>query len=187
MLENNNDFWQSVQGWFSESDSASYANVVSQYTTGAKLAEIGVWKGRSLLSVLPLAKRLNYSEIVAIDTFKGSDSELSTSHIDATTMDLKEVFENNLKSAGYLDIVTVIQSDSITASQKFSDEYFDVIFIDADHSADSVRKDISCWLPKLKKGGTMIGHDWVWESVRTTVLDLLNGSNGVENMWWYTK
>lgn len=40
------------------------------------------------------------------------------------------------------------------------DHYFDLIYIDADHSYKSVCQDIAVSIKKLKKGGILSGHDY---------------------------
>ena len=54
----------------------------------------------------------------------------------------------------------VIQARSTDASSLFPDGYFDFVYIDADH--DRAAEDIMCWLPKVRKGGIIAGHDYVW-------------------------
>jgi len=44
------------------------------------------------------------------------------------------------------------------------DDYYDFIYIDADHSFHSVVHDINVSLPKLKKTGIMSGHDYIPDS-----------------------
>jgi predicted O-methyltransferase YrrM len=46
-------------------------------------------------------------------------------------------------------------------SKLFSDEYFDLVYIDASHWYDDVIFDIKTWLPKIKNGGYLAGHDYV--------------------------
>ena len=46
------------------------------------------------------------------------------------------------------------------AVNNFSDETFDLIYIDASHWYKDVINDIQMWLPKLKKGGYLCGHDY---------------------------
>jgi hypothetical protein len=53
-----------------------------------------------------------------------------------------------------------IRATSIEAAKLFSAEYFDMVFIDADHSYDAVKTDIAAWLPKIRKGGFISGHDY---------------------------
>jgi len=36
----------------------------------------------------------------------------------------------------------------------------DLVFLDADHSYEGVRADIAAWLPKVRKGGWIGGHDY---------------------------
>lgn len=185
-----NNYWRSVDGWFSDTDRMIYAGAIAQYGKNAILAEIGTWKGRSLTSILPIAKKLEYRQVVAIDTFTGSADEIDTSHAEAKTVNIREVFETNIKNTGCADLVNILQQESIYASTFFPDEYFDVIFIDAQHTYEAVRADITTWLPKLKPGGTLLGHDWLWESVSSAVIDTLSplGPQHItENMWWYFK
>ena len=40
------------------------------------------------------------------------------------------------------------------------DGWADFIFIDAAHSYEAVRQDIGDWLPKVKPGGSFMGHDY---------------------------
>jgi len=45
-------------------------------------------------------------------------------------------------------------------AEKYPDEYFDFIYIDAGHSYLDVRKDLVAWWPKLRAGGLFAGHDY---------------------------
>jgi predicted O-methyltransferase YrrM len=36
----------------------------------------------------------------------------------------------------------------------------DLLFIDADHYASSVLNDLKNWVPKVRPGGLVVGHDW---------------------------
>lgn len=56
--------------------------------------------------------------------------------------------------------VKILKSKSIDASLQFEDSTFDLIYIDADHSLEAVKNDINSWLPKVKKGGIISGHDY---------------------------
>ncbi len=56
--------------------------------------------------------------------------------------------------------VHIIRKESIEASKQFSDEYFDWIYLDADHSYEGCLNDLKAWYPKLKKGGIFAGHDY---------------------------
>jgi predicted O-methyltransferase YrrM len=57
----------------------------------------------------------------------------------------------------------MIRMDSVISADLFPDEFFDFIFIDADHSYEAVVKDIQSWWPKIKKGGIFAGDDFIPE------------------------
>lgn len=49
---------------------------------------------------------------------------------------------------------------TINYAKIVDNNFFDVIYIDADHSYDSVQKEISLYWPKVKHGGFLSGHDY---------------------------
>jgi glycosyltransferase involved in cell wall biosynthesis/predicted O-methyltransferase YrrM len=57
--------------------------------------------------------------------------------------------------------VFIYKMDSAFAAGQFPDEYFDWIYIDADHSYEGCKRDLELWYPKLKPGGIFAGHDFV--------------------------
>jgi hypothetical protein len=56
--------------------------------------------------------------------------------------------------------VTFIKDFSETAVKQFKDESLDAIYIDANHSFQYVVNDLCWWVPKIKKGGIVSGHDY---------------------------
>lgn len=60
----------------------------------------------------------------------------------------------------YRSKVTQIIGDSVKVSEMIKDKSLDLIFIDGAHDYKSVMADLQAWLPKLKPGGTMSGHDY---------------------------
>jgi hypothetical protein len=56
--------------------------------------------------------------------------------------------------------VNIVKMKSADAALLYPDEYFDWVYLDADHSYSAVIEDIKNWLPKVKKGGIFSGHDF---------------------------
>lgn len=73
---------------------------------------------------------------------------------------IKSEFEERVLPYSKNTDITIIHDFSSEASKNVSNNYFDFIYIDGDHSYDGVKKDILCWLPKLSKGGYFCGHDY---------------------------
>ena len=46
------------------------------------------------------------------------------------------------------------------ASKTINDNSLDFCYIDASHKYIQIKNDIKCWLPKVRKGGILCGHDY---------------------------
>ena len=51
---------------------------------------------------------------------------------------------------------------------QFKDNYFDLIYIDADHSYKSAKKDLEISYEKIKNMGWILGHDYEVDTTKTT-------------------
>ena len=47
------------------------------------------------------------------------------------------------------------------AASLFENGSLDFVFLDADHSFESVWQDLSVWYPKVRIGGILAGHDFL--------------------------
>lgn len=65
--------------------------------------------------------------------------------------------------------VKICRDYSFEAVKQFEDNYFDLIYIDADHTYEGCYRDIIDWYPKVKKGGFLFGDDYRRHKTRTGV------------------
>ena len=147
------------------------------------------------------------SKMIEIGTHMGESSFLFASsglfsHIDiidplSGTEEFNELFgyswpevvtEYNINTRLFKDIITLHQDYSYNIADSFENESVDFIYIDADHSEDSVRKDLNLYLPKLRPGGIIAGHDYVpnWPGVRDAVDSIIGKPDETfEDTSWY--
>lgn len=140
-----------IQGWF------DYANffkfLLDTIADDGVFVEGGAWLGKSSSFLCDYARdRIN---IFIVDTWKGSADELMNVKI-AAEKDLYRIFLENMGDRNF----TPIRKDSVEASKDFNNESCDVVFIDMEHTYEAVKKDIEAWLPKVKTGGYIAGHDY---------------------------
>lgn len=62
-----------------------------------------------------------------------------------------------------------IRKDSVEGLADFECNYFDFIYIDANHSYDFVLEDLCNWMSRLKEGGILSGHDYNLPDVKRAV------------------
>lgn len=54
----------------------------------------------------------------------------------------------------------ILKMDSVKAAESVKNKSLDFVFIDGDHSYEGTSRDIESWLPKVKIGGFICGHDY---------------------------
>jgi hypothetical protein len=156
-------------------------------------AEIGVYKGEfsaQLLENIPGLK------LVLIDRWEPYSTEESAGDPSGKMCKIldekywKSIYQTACKNTEkYKDRVFIIMNPSIFAAKMFNDEHFDFVFIDGDHSAKGVIADIKAWLPKVKKGGFLCGHDIKKQSVQQGIKQSLKTEieKDYGNVWFYKK
>lgn len=77
---------------------------------------------------------------------------------------------------------------SHSAAALVPDDHFDFVFVDADHSFEAVKQDIHDWLPKVKPGGWLCGHDFNKVGVDRAVRKTLPSYElDMDNTWFYRR
>jgi predicted O-methyltransferase YrrM len=145
--------------------------------------ELGVWKGHSVSYLASKLKGRNV-KIYAVDIFEDWDKNKKV--LDEVKY-VTELYNENLINEGVRNMITDIRSISWEAADNFKEGEVDFVFIDADHTYNSVIKDIKAWLPKIKKGGIISGHDYFTSPGVKSAVDELLGiveSDRKQNIWY---
>jgi len=175
--------WRNIGGhynweWFYEQEAA-------RMQPGGVAVELGIWLGRSLCH---LASMLPEDAVVyGVDHFDcDQDDEAMQALVDRHGGILRETV-NNIYGCGVQKQVRIIQSDSAAAASIFPTESVDLVFIDACKDYEWVKQDIMEWLPTVRPGGTIAGHDYSdsWPGVKQAVNELIPGRKTKGNLWWY--
>jgi len=150
------------EGWFYKGDVDEYRRLVEDVPVGGVIGELGCYKGRSLCSVADIIKRKKL-RVVVVDIFTGTDCEVKEENY-------RHVFEENIKRFGIKDQVKIIERYTNDAVKIIPDGLFNLLFIDASHLYEDVKKDLENWEQKVKTNGTISGHDYGnWEGVGRAV------------------
>lgn len=121
-----------------------------------EIAEIGVFEGEYTEQIL---QNWNGQRVTGVDpyfnfTFEEYRDGCNRANMEATMIKMLK------RTAPFGDRFNLIRQKSVEAAQQFPDETFDFVYIDANHSYDSVCADIKAWWPKVRKTGLFGGHDY---------------------------
>jgi len=178
-----NHFYKTIQNWFDYE--STYDLAIQKAPENALFVEIGVWKGGSTaymgVEILNSKKSIKFD---AIDTFEGSKEH-------GEVIGLYEEAKANLKPLIDLGVVNLIKGNSLNEISRYPDQSIDFCFIDGSHEYEDVKKDILAYLPKVKSGGILAGHDYdnAWKGVIQAVDETL-GKNNIKvrrSTWIYYK
>lgn len=162
-----------------------YSQFVQQCPDGGTIVEVGCWKGMSsaylTVEVINSGKQI---KVYCVDTWLGNDEIGVDADMAKGTVYQKFLANMRPVEGRY----TPLKMTSIQGSKLFEDNSIDIVFIDASHHYVDVRDDIIHWLPKVKLGGILSGHDIQLPDVKRAVSELLPAAKhaGVQ-CWSYTK
>ena len=150
-------FYDTIDGW-STGIPRIYKDIVSKSKDGAHFVEIGCWLGKS--SAIMCVEIINSKKNIKFDCIDIWDVGiwLDKTAEGMSSDDLYNKFMKNMEPVK--DTFTVIREDSTKAADLYADNSLDFVFLDADHSYESVKRDITAWLPKVKSGGILAGDDY---------------------------
>lgn len=158
-------FNEQIPGWFTFP--TLYRDMVKKFPSGSTFVEIGTYKGKSFayLAVEIFNSKKDIT-LIGIDGFGWDDVRPA---FDEYMLPLKGTYQ-------------VIKGNSIDVGNKFPDKSIDFCFIDANHSYPDVLNDIRAYLPKMKEGGVIAGHDYCddWPGVKQSVAEAF-GNKAVIN------
>lgn len=149
----------------------------------AVVVEVGVWKGRSVLTIGRTMRTLGlHGVIIAVDTWLGSSDHWfdPANHrnlrFEAGYPKLYHCFMENMVTEGLADLVVPLPLDSVNAAVVLKGRGFtiDLMHIDGAHDYRSVKGDLAAWWPLIRPGGGIVMDDYVadgsaWDGLKRAV------------------
>ena len=117
------------------------------------MLEIGSYEGRSAIFFL---KNFSNSNLTCVDTWSGSDEHRSANF---------ETIEKNFNlNTSFYQSNNLLRKYKMTSNDFFrkNDKYFDLIYVDGDHSSDQVKIDLINSWNALQNGGFLVLDDYMW-------------------------
>jgi predicted O-methyltransferase YrrM len=146
--------------------------------SGKSMVEIGCHRGVST-SIFAL----NCEHITTVDKWGIGRERIPQKYPDGSKCLWANIETDARERLSIRDNVSIIKGDGKETADSFDDRSLDFVYIDALHTYVAASGDIEAWLPKIKKGGWIGGHDYVGPAngVKRAVRDLMN-STGYEDL-----
>lgn len=196
--------YEQIRGWMDFE--SIYDQAVAEAQPGDVLVEVGVAYGKSLAYLAEkmdaAGKTANKNIIIGIDPWIDGDWEArwdrDTSLID--NVDQKDyasrsraAFEAEMMcyAPHARDRVAIWQRTSLEGAELYRQtlQKASMVFIDADHTRASVIEDIRAWMPLIRKGGFIAGHDHTgsFPGVEEGVREMFGGDYEVRGSSWFKR
>lgn len=168
-----------IPGWFTWEP--LYKRMVDNAKDGAVFVEVGVFLGKSAIYMAQQIKESGKQiRFYCVDPWNRDVSGLSVKEAGGS---FYERFAHNARECGVHEYMLPTIATSALAARFM--ESADLVFIDAEHDYESVRWDISEWLPKIRPGGVIAGHDYTLNSdTKRAVDDVFGPAVEVEGECW---
>lgn len=180
---------RSVPGWMSYKELTWLAEQADKLPAGGTWLEVGTWKGRSFAAVVLSVP--DGCRVLAVDHWQGTPGENENQASPAQGGNAWRHFLDISDELNRLRPTVEIGHHccaSVIGALQFADNSLDVVFIDAAHDFKSVLDDLKAWLPKVKPGGLLCGHDGNDGPVRKALEEMgLPCQIAVHSIWSYRK
>jgi hypothetical protein len=121
-------------------------------------AEVGVQRG--LFSLETLRNWKSCSKFYLIDPWRHQENYDDVANVDDETHE-EYMLQTKKRLATYKEKLVFLRMFSSAATEHIADGGLDYVYIDARHDYESVMADLERFLPKVRKGGILAGHDFV--------------------------
>jgi len=157
-------------------DRSSLLEVIERVSGRGKMVEVGSLAGFST----KIFSR-HFEHVYSVDPYAAGYDDVRDQNSDAFRLHLAR----DLFTIRFLDEpnVTQYREASHVGCERFGDQSLDLVYLDGSHTYEDVLRDIRCWKPKVKPGGTLAGDDYKWEGVEKAVKENLNDFEVAQGRW----
>ncbi len=176
---------ESIDGWMRPVELKLLFEAAAELPEGARVVELGCWKGRSTLAIGGGLIRTPGVQLFCVDHFTGAPNQQAGASPTTPIENGEAIYQEFLRNTEPIELIRVVlRMTSQNAAAKFENESLDWVFIDASHDYHSVLTDLQTWLPRLRPGGLISGHDYHDSSVKRAVRKMCGQVEVWDSIWY---
>lgn len=173
-------------GDWSDEPIAFYNAIIPTLGPAPWIAEIGVAYGRSLLyAAEQLVAGGKGGVLLGVDPWQGQMHPDPGSRSPCSFAEALQAMTRWGRPAE-LEITYLLRTTSLAAAKGVEDGQLVGVLIDGDHRYEACKADIEAWMPKVKPGGWIAGHDYTdkFPGVVRAVDEAFNGRHKLRGSVW---
>ena len=140
-------------------------NMLSLAKKGGRICEMGVLKGDFAEVIYALCEP---KEFVLVDAWQGEVISGNVNGMNLERFDGEDLYHYVSERFSMEKSIKILREFTTKALKNFPDNYFDMIYIDADHTYKAVAKDLKWAHKKIKNAGFIMGHDYEMNAEKTS-------------------
>jgi len=152
-------------------------------TKNMEMIEIGSYAGESSELFAQ-----NFKNVICIDPYLDDYDVNDITCSFAQMSEVRKVFEKRVSIYNNISLIPLLSDDAINVL--IEGKKFDFVYIDGMHTYEQIKKDITNYLPLIKEGGFIAGHDFhpVYQGIIDGVRELLGDPDAVfQDTSWIKK
>jgi hypothetical protein len=151
-----------------------------------KGVEIGVFHGLTFFHLLEHCPNLHLTGIDIFEPILHKDEQFAEGGRSYKGDKLPQEYHRIKKEAAerFPERSKVVKAESAGYARNIPDHSLDFVFIDGDHLYEAVKLDIVSWLPKVRPGGVICGHDIGMPGVKRAVDEMIEGWTEHKQQIW---
>lgn len=149
--------FRTVRGATPEEIGKTLAEFAAAVPATQSIVELGVFCGRTALQMAWGAQAGHGAHVWGIDAWDLDGNVYGPPFTDPAT---RERAYQNITDLGFDPHVSLVQAFSVDIANDWGALPVGLLFIDADHSAEGARRDITSWAPNLAPGAVIAVDDY---------------------------
>lgn len=156
--------YEDVLGWIGDETTRLFDIAIENApVSGAVFVEVGTYRGKSSICLYDKIQESGKDiTLYTVDDWAGTEPH------DQLDDNNRDIFIENRGTRS----INLIDDDSIFASDLFESQSIDFLFIDSNNQWGNLSYEINSWMPKMKDGSIISGHDYHWTGVGMVVNSL---------------
>ena len=137
-------------------------DLIKELKDKGSMVEIGTFTGESTVIFGD-----HFEKVIGIDPMlEDYDQQDPTSKFNFNQV--LDMFNNRTKEYNNISLIKKTSDDAV---KELDSETYDFVYIDGMHQYENVKQDIINYLPKIKQGGVIGGHDYgpTWPGIKQAV------------------